>query len=192
MCGDVAYRWSGEVMEPPDGPAYLGRNPAGDGHVSIITGDSGNGMTHATIGAMIVTDLIMGRDNPWAPFYDPARKVGHGVTEFLREQTNTLSQYGEWATGGEVGSVEEIAAGQGAILRQGLHKLAVYRDEQGQVHAVSAKCTHLSCVVHWNSAERSWDCPCHGSRFGTDGSVLHGPASYSLEKVELPPRGSPD
>lgn len=187
MAQAVEYRWSGTVMEPSDGAAYLGRNPMDDRNVYLITGDSGNGMTHCTIGAALVADLIMGRANPWAAFYDPARKVAHGVADFLAEQANTLSRYGEWLTGGEVASSGEIAAGQGAILREGMRKLAVYRDEQGGLHARSAKCTHLGCVVHWNSAERSWDCPCHGSRFNVDGAVLHGPAVAALDEVELGP-----
>lgn len=191
MAGDVLYRWSGEVMEPSDGAAYLGRNPADDDQVYVITGDSGNGMTHATLGAMIVTDLVMGRDNRWASFYDPARKVRHGVSDFLAEQADTLSQYGEWLGGGEVASAEEVGRGQGAIMRQGVHKIAVYRDDQGELRALSAKCTHLGCVVHWNPAERSWDCPCHGSRFGTDGAVLHGPAASALAEVELAPVMTP-
>jgi glycine/D-amino acid oxidase-like deaminating enzyme/nitrite reductase/ring-hydroxylating ferredoxin subunit len=185
MAQSVEYRWSGEVMEPSDGLAYLGRNPTDDKNVYIITGDSGNGMTHCTIGAMLVTDLIMGRDNPWVSIYDPARKVTHGISDFIKEQANTLSKYKEWVTGGEVESAQEIAAGQGAILREGSRKVAVYRDEQGRLHGLSAKCTHLGCIVHWNSAERSWDCPCHGSRFDVDGEVLHGPAPSSLEAAEL-------
>lgn len=187
MALEVSYRWSGEVMEPSDGPAYLGRNPMDDKHVYIITGDSGNGMTHSTIGAMIISDLIMGRENHWQAFYDPARKVRHGLGDFIHEQANTLSQYEDWATTGEVGSVAEIAAGDGAIVRDGVHVLAVHRDEGGGLHVLSAKCTHLGCVVHWNSAERSWDCPCHGSRFATDGQVLHGPAASPLEAATLAP-----
>ncbi|HYD95762.1 MAG TPA: FAD-dependent oxidoreductase [Noviherbaspirillum sp.] len=187
MAQAVEYRWSGEIMEPSDGPAYLGRNPMDNKNVYIITGDSGNGMTHTTIGAIIVTDQIMGRANPWQSVYDPSRKVKHGISDFVVEQADTLSRYGEWVTGGEVDSVQEIAAGEGAILRDGTRKLAVYRDEQGGLHAVSAKCTHLGCVVHWNSAERSWDCPCHGSRFDTEGEVLHGPAATALAVVGLDP-----
>jgi glycine/D-amino acid oxidase-like deaminating enzyme/nitrite reductase/ring-hydroxylating ferredoxin subunit len=184
MAREVEYRWSGEVMEPSDGLAYLGRDAVGSRDVYLITGDSGNGMTHCTAGAMLVTDLIMGRDNPWKSLYDPARKVKHGVSDFVSEQANTLSQYGDWLTGGEVDSPAEIAPGQGAIVRAGMHKLAVYRDDAGGLHSLSATCTHLGCVVHWNSAERSWDCPCHGSRFGVDGTVLHGPAAKALEQVE--------
>lgn len=189
MAQAVEYRWSGEVMEPSDGPAYLGRNPMDDRNVYIITGDSGNGMTHCTLGAMLVRDLIMGRDNPWESFYAPSRKARHGLSDFVTEQANALSQYGEWVTGGEVESANEIAAGEGAIVREGTRKLAVYRDERGELHALSAKCTHLGCVVHWNSAERSWDCPCHGSRFDTTGEVLHGPAVASLQAATLSPEG---
>lgn len=181
MAGAVEFKWSGEVMEPADGVAYLGRNPTDDRNVYIITGDSGNGMTHCTAGAMLVTDLIMGRTNPWADVYDPSRKATHGMSEFIREQANTLSQYRDWFTSGEIDSVHEIAPGQGAIVRQREEKLAVYRDNDGGLHALSAACTHLGCVVAWNSAEKSWDCPCHGSRFDVHGEVLHGPAVKPLE-----------
>lgn len=185
MAAEILYQWSGVVMEPVDGPAFLGRNPMDDKNVYIITGDSGNGMTHCTIGAALVTDLILERDNPWEALYNPARKVVHGLSDFVSEQLNTFAQYGDWAKGGEVESVQQIPAGQGAIVNQGLHKIAVYRDEQGSLHTLSAKCTHLGCVVHFNSVERSWDCPCHGSRFNTDGKVLRGPAVLPLEAAEL-------
>lgn len=186
MAGPAEFRWSGEVMETVDGIAYMGRNPLDEKNVYIITGDSGNGMTHCTAGAMLISDMIGGRDNPWARIYDPSRKAMHGVSDFIKEQSNTLSQYRDWLTGGEVEAVDEIAAGQGAIVREGQKKLAVYRDEQGELHAFSAACTHLGCVVSWNSAERSWDCPCHASRFNVQGDVLHGPASAPLEAVSLP------
>ncbi len=142
-------------------------------------------MTHCTVGAMLLTDLITGRDNPWADVYDPARKATHGVSEFIKEQANTLSQYRDWLTGGEVDSVHQIGNQEGAILREGSRKIAVYRDQDGWLHAHSAKCTHLGCVVSWNSAEKSWDCPCHGSRFDLNGEVLHGPAMHALEPVSL-------
>ncbi|MDN4037781.1 FAD-dependent oxidoreductase [Massilia sp. YIM B02443] len=185
MALEVAWRWSGEVMEPADGLPFLGRNPMDDENVYLITGDSGNGMTHCTIGAMLVTDLIMERPNPWSALYDPARKPVHGFREFAGEQANVMARYGEWLTGGAVDSVHAIAPGEGAVLRDGLRRIAVYRDPQGALHALSAKCTHLGCAVHWNGAERSWDCPCHASRFDTEGNVLHGPAPTALARVEL-------
>lgn len=187
MAREVEFRWSGQVMEPVDGIAYLGRNPLDDGNVYVITGDSGNGMTHCTAGAMLVTDLICGRDNPWAWLYEPARKPVHGLGEYVREQANTLAQYGDWLTRGEAASFDAVGRGAGAIVRDGAHLLAVSRDEQGALHVLSAACTHLGCVVSWNPAERSWDCPCHGSRFDADGKVLHGPATKPLE----PPGAKP-
>ncbi|KQV82206.1 oxidoreductase [Massilia sp. Root351] len=186
MALSVEYRWSGEVMEPADGLAFLGRNPLDSDSVYIITGDSGNGMTHTAIGAMIIRDMVMRRANPWIALYDPARKATHGLGEFAREQANTVSQYADWMKGGEVESAAEIPPGQGAIVRDGAAKLAVYRDDEGGLHAVSARCTHLGCQVHWNSVERSWDCPCHASRFATDGAVLHGPANTPLKAAQLP------
>jgi glycine/D-amino acid oxidase-like deaminating enzyme/nitrite reductase/ring-hydroxylating ferredoxin subunit len=182
--GEVAHRWSGEVMEPADGLAFLGRNPM-DKDVYIITGDSGNGMTHCTAGAILVSDLILGRANRWTELYAPSRKAFHGIGEFITEQANTLAQYTDWLRGGDVESVDEIEAGRGALLRDSGRLLAVYRSEDGGINAVSAACTHLGCAVRWNGAEKSWDCPCHGSRFAPDGTVLHGPARRPLAAASL-------
>ncbi len=185
VAGAVAYRWSGAVMEPADGLAFLGRNPMDNDNVYIITGDSGNGMTHCTAGAILVSDLILGRPNSWTGLYAPARKAFHGIGEFITEQANTLAQYADWLRGGDVDSVNEIGAGQGALLRDGGRLLAVSRSEDGGINAVSAACTHLGCAVRWNGAEKSWDCPCHGSRFAPDGTVLHGPARRPLAAATL-------
>jgi glycine/D-amino acid oxidase-like deaminating enzyme/nitrite reductase/ring-hydroxylating ferredoxin subunit len=190
LAGQVEYRWSGEVMEPSDGVAFLGRNPLDHDNVYIITGDSGNGMTHCTAGAILISDLILGRTNNWTELYSPARKAFHGIGDFITEQANTLAQYSDWLRGGDVESVDEIAAGEGAVLRDGGKLLAVYRSDDGGLQAVSAACTHLGCAVHWNSAEKSWDCPCHGSRFAADGAVLHGPARRPLSAATLSSGGT--
>jgi glycine/D-amino acid oxidase-like deaminating enzyme/nitrite reductase/ring-hydroxylating ferredoxin subunit len=183
--GDVEYKWSGQVMEPVDGLGYIGRNPGDKAHVLVATGDSGHGMTHGTIAGILLTDLIAGRPNAWERLYDPARKSLRSAAEYLRETVNVAAQYLDYVSPGEVGSVDEIRPGQGALVRQGLGKFAVFRDEQGAFHALSSVCTHLGCIVHWNSLEGTWDCPCHGSRFGTDGRVLNGPALTALEPREL-------
>ena len=185
VAGPVEYRWSGEVMEPADGLASLGRNPMDAPNVYLITGDSGNGMTHCTAGAMLVTDMIMGRDNPWAAIYRPSRMPYHGLSHFIGEQANTVAQYADWARNGDVESAAEIPTGEGALMREGGKLLAVHRRGDGSLQAVSAACTHLGCAVHWNSGEKSWDCPCHGSRFDTAGTVLHGPASKPLAAATL-------
>lgn len=184
--GEVAYRWSGQVMEPNDGLGYAGRNPLDAENVYIITGDSGHGMTHGTLGAMLVTDLIQQRNNPWTSLYDPGRLTlkPESVKEFLRENVNVAAEYTDLLTGGDVSQAEQIAPGTGAVLRRGLSKVAVYRDTKGQTHECSAICPHLGCVVHWNGLEKSWDCPCHGSRFDAFGKLLNGPANSDLRPVE--------
>ena len=181
--GPVAFRWSGQVMEPVDGLAFLGRSP-GERNVYVVTGDSGHGMTHATIGAGIVADLIAERDNPWAELYDPERITSQATPRFLRENLNVAGRYSEWLTPGEVGEAAEIPLGAGAVVRRGLSKVAVYRGEDGSMHERSAVCPHLGCIVAWNPVEASWDCPCHGSRFGPAGEVIHGPAVGDLAPVE--------
>jgi glycine/D-amino acid oxidase-like deaminating enzyme/nitrite reductase/ring-hydroxylating ferredoxin subunit len=185
MAGAITHRWSGQVMEPADALAYFGRNPMDDRNVFIITGDSGTGMTHCTAGAIAVTDMILERSNAWADLYAPSRKATHGLGEFVKEQANTLSQYKDLLTGGDVSDVDKIPAGQGAVVRQGTTKLAVYRDDASGLHVRSAICTHLGCVVAWNPAEKSWDCPCHSSRFSVEGEVLHGPAGSPLAEAKL-------
>lgn len=181
----VEFTWAGQVMEPIDGLAFIGRNPLEE-HVFIVTGDSGMGMTHGTIAGLLLTDLIMGRENPWETLYDPSRKTLRAAGEFLSETLNVAVQYTDWLTGGDVSSEDEVAKDSGAVLRRGLTKVAVYRDEKGTLHECSAVCTHLGCIVDWNTAEQTWDCPCHGSRFDTRGTVINGPANKDLTRV-MPP-----
>jgi glycine/D-amino acid oxidase-like deaminating enzyme/nitrite reductase/ring-hydroxylating ferredoxin subunit len=184
MAGAVAYRWSGQVLEPVDYLGFIGEDPAGQSNVYIATGDSGQGMTHGTIAGILLTDLIVGRDNPWAALYDPSRKTLGAALEFAKENLNVAAQYRDYVTPGEVDSADEIAPGSGAVVRRGAKKVAVYRAPDGAVVERSAVCTHLWCIVHWNDAEKSWDCPCHGSRFAPTGEVLNGPAAAPLEPAE--------
>jgi Rieske Fe-S protein len=144
-------------------------------------------MTHGTIGGIVVTELIHGVEVPWAALYDPSRITPRAARNYVRETSNMAWQYADWVKPGEVDGIEQIAAGKGAIVRRGVHKLAVYRDTAGGVHTMSARCTHLGCVVAWNAAENTWDCKCHGSRFDTAGNVISGPATQPLETVEISP-----
>ncbi len=186
MMGPIEYTWSGQVMETIDGLGFIGRNPMDKKNVFIATGDSGMGLTHGTIAGMLIRDLILGRDNPWEQLYDPARKTLKAALKFTKEQLNVAAQYGQWVTGGDVSDTGDIMPGEGAIVRHGLSKWAVYRDDSGDLHRCSAVCPHLGCLVNWNRQEHTWDCPCHGSRFAGDGSLLHGPANAGLESVEKP------
>lgn len=184
MIQEVRFRWSGEVMETVDGLAFIGRNPLDHPNIFIVTGDSGMGMTHGTIGGILLTDLILGRENPWTTLYEPSRKTVRALDRFVVENFNLVRQYADWLTGGDVDSMARIKAGEGAVVRRGLTKVAVYRDEQGVCHERSAICTHLGGIVHWNDAEKTWDCPCHGSRFDRLGGVIGGPANRDLGYVD--------
>lgn len=185
MIEEIAYRWSGEVMEPIDGLAFIGRNPLDHDNVFIATGDSGNGMTHGTIAGMLITDLITGKENPWAKLYEPSRKTLRAAKEYLKETINVAEQLVDLVTPGEVDSDADIKPGSGAIIRRGLTKVAAYKDESGTVHELSAVCRHLGCIVDWNTLEKTWDCPCHGSRYDALGHVIMGPANSDLPPVDL-------
>jgi glycine/D-amino acid oxidase-like deaminating enzyme/nitrite reductase/ring-hydroxylating ferredoxin subunit len=182
MIGRIEFCWSGHIVEPTDTVAFIGRMPLSEGNVFVVTGDSGQGMTHGTIAGMLLTDLIQGRRNEWASLYDPARLTSIGTIDFLNENLMVTAHYTDWLTGGEVSSTDELERDEGCIVRRGLTKIAAYRDDQGVLHERQAICTHLGCVVAWNSTEQSWDCPCHGSRFDKLGHVINGPANSDLVK----------
>ncbi len=182
--GEVLYKWSGQCLETHDGLGFLGRYSASEPNVYLITGDSGMGMTHGTIGAMIVSDLIRGKDSPWKDVYDPSRIATQSIMEAVPEVISATVPYVDWVTGGDAASADEIANGEGAIIREGLHKVAVYRDGNGELHRRSAVCTHLGCIVRFNSLEKTWDCPCHGSRFSLDGDPINTPAIQPLAELK--------
>jgi glycine/D-amino acid oxidase-like deaminating enzyme/nitrite reductase/ring-hydroxylating ferredoxin subunit len=182
--GDVLYRWSGQVLETVDGLAFIGPSPDGDENVFVATGDSGMGMTHGTIAGMILSDRILGRANPWADLYDPSRVSILAADEFAKENVNTLLQYADYALPAEAAGAGQIPPGEGAVLREGLKMVATYRDRGGKLHRRSAVCVHLGCVVAWNTLEKTWDCPCHGSRFDPQGRVVNGPAIRDLDPAE--------
>ena len=181
--GEVMFKWSGMVMETTDGGAFIGRNPGDESNVYIATGDSGMGMTHGTIAGMLLTDLILGRTNPWEKFYSPARKpiAGMAWRNFLSENANVAKEYAQdWLSGGDRPELSQLGCDEGTVVRHGLTKDAVYRDQHGELHRCSAICPHLGCIVHWNNLEKVWDCPCHGSRFDAYGHVIAGPAVSNL------------
>jgi glycine/D-amino acid oxidase-like deaminating enzyme/nitrite reductase/ring-hydroxylating ferredoxin subunit len=184
--GEVEYCWSGQVQEPADGLALIGPNPGGAPHVYIATGDSGMGMTHGTIAGMIISDGILQRTNPWAELYSPSRSMAHlgSIRDLVTENLNVAVQLADYVVAGDPRTPHRIRPGEGELVRRGAKIIAAYRDEAGNLHEHSAVCTHLGCIVSWNSEEKSWDCPCHGSRFDGQGHVLDGPASEPL-----PPAG---
>jgi glycine/D-amino acid oxidase-like deaminating enzyme/nitrite reductase/ring-hydroxylating ferredoxin subunit len=179
---EVEHRWSGQVMEPIDFMPFSGRNP-GNRNIYVHTGDSGQGITNGVAGALTIAPLVLGQHSRFADLFEPSRKpiAGPALGEFVHGQAGVIGNIAEHLSPSEVGSVDEIAPGEGAILRDGsIGKLAVYRTERGELIRRSAVCTHVGCVVHWNRLEKCWDCPCHGSQFAPDGQVLNGPAIAPL------------
>jgi glycine/D-amino acid oxidase-like deaminating enzyme/nitrite reductase/ring-hydroxylating ferredoxin subunit len=183
MITEIEFRWSGQVMEPVDYMGFIGKNPGNDEHIYIATGDSGNGMTHGTIAGILLTDLILGRKNNWSSLYDPSRISLRATPEFTKENLNVARQYTDYLKDEEAPNLEAIQPGDGAVVTIGKKRIAAYRDDSGELHQCSAICTHLYCIVNWNSAEKSWDCPCHGSRFDPFGKVLNGPAIAPLSQI---------
>ena len=184
MVESFDYCWSGQVLEPFDYLSFTGPTPAGDPNVFMHSGDSGNGITHGVIAGVLLSDLVLGRENPWAKLYDPARISLKAAPEFLKQNVDVAAQFRDYVRPGEVEDASEIPLAEGRIIRRGGKRIAAYRAPDNVLHERSAVCTHLKCIVHWNSLEKSWDCPCHGSRFDPFGAVLNGPAISGLEPVD--------
>jgi glycine/D-amino acid oxidase-like deaminating enzyme/nitrite reductase/ring-hydroxylating ferredoxin subunit len=180
---NITHRWSGQVLDTIDYAGFIGRNP-GSKRVYVATGDSGQGITHGVAGAMINADLITKGDSKWAAVYAPDRKPVSAIKNYLRENATALKNFAEYVTPGDISSLDDLKPGQGGILRQGLGKVAAYRNANGELQLRSASCTHIGCQLHFNSFEQTWDCPCHGSIFGVDGEPLNAPAIAPLPAAE--------
>ena len=182
------YRWSTQDNYSVDRVPYIGRAPFGSDNLYVATGFGAWGMTNGTLAGEIVSDLILGVDNPWAEFFSPSRVTPKASAPlFVGENLKVGGHFVGDRFGVREKAAAEIAPGEARVIavEDGETDAAVYRDESGEPHAVSAVCTHLGCLVRWNPAERSWDCPCHGSRFDVDGRVLHGPAVDDLPGVDV-------
>jgi glycine/D-amino acid oxidase-like deaminating enzyme/nitrite reductase/ring-hydroxylating ferredoxin subunit len=177
----LSHRWSGQVIETPDGLPYIGRMTD---HQYAATGFAGNGMTFGTVAAMMMADAISGAKNPWTDLFDIDRKaLGRGLWEYLKENSDyPYYLLRDRFAGAEGRSVRAVKRGQGKIVDRNGKKMAASRDDKGRLTILDATCTHMGCVVAWNSAERTWDCPCHGSRFSAQGEVISGPAEAPLEE----------
>jgi glycine/D-amino acid oxidase-like deaminating enzyme/nitrite reductase/ring-hydroxylating ferredoxin subunit len=185
---EVVYRWATQDNSTTDQIPFVGPFHRGAKNVYVACGFGGWGMSNGVMSGQLLTELIAGNQLPWADLYDPRRL--HPVREagpMVTLQATVARHFiGDRLRSSYVDSVDDIAAGTGAVLRMEGERCAVHRDETGALHAVSATCTHLGCIVHFNDAERAWECPCHGSRFAVDGSVIQGPANRPLERRELP------
>ena len=179
----VEYRWSAQDNTTVDGLPYVGRLTPRNRQVLMATGFAKWGMTGGTAAAMVLSDLVLGRDNAWAELFDPNRvALRAAAPRFVEENARVGAHFvGDRLTKRGTRPIESLAPGEGDIVRHAGEKVAGHRRDDGSLVAVSPKCSHLGCQVSWNRAERSWDCPCHGSRFAPDGEVLQGPAVHRLE-----------
>ena len=183
----VAWRWSAQDFMPVDGVPYVGR-PLFSDRIQVASGFKKWGLSNGVVAAKIMTDGIVGRDNVWAEVFD-VKRVGtlRDYAELVRDNSKVAARFvGDRLTLPGPGAIERLEPGEGVVVRSGTKPVAVSRAADGALRAVDAVCTHLGCIVRWNDAETSWDCPCHGSRFGDDGVVVTGPATHPLGAVELP------
>lgn len=187
---DVTYRWFNEDYTPADGVPFIGKASDRTDHIYVATGFKAWGLTTSTVSAMLISDMILGRSNPWLELYDATRLKPLISGEFLKENVQVAKLWltGKFVEGEDIDDLppSDLKPGDAAILKAGEGKIAAYRDDSGRLHTVSAVCTHMGCVLGWNPAEKTWDCACHGSRFGHDGTVLHGPATVPLERKTVP------
>ena len=181
----IEYYWSAQHYQPADGVPYIGKATRDSENIFMATGYSADGLTYGTVAGILLADLITGKDNVWTKIYDSTRFTPIASSaKFINENANVFAQYlKDYVGKPDAEEFSEIKNGEGKTLEKDGEKIAAYRDEQGELHLISAVCTHLKCIVNWNNAEKSWDCPCHGSRFTYEGKVIEGPAIFNLEKI---------
>ena len=191
----IEYTWAAQNYKSADKIPYIGTSPL-EKNIYIATGFAADGLTYGTMAAMIISDAIAGKENPWAKTYDPKRFTPvASAPRFIKKNVDVATHLiKDYIFKGTEKELLEVKPGEGKIVEVDGKKLAAYRDEHDHLHLVSPVCTHLGCMVHWNNGEKSWDCPCHGSRFGVDGEVLEGPAINRLAKPgeDRPNEGLPD
>jgi glycine/D-amino acid oxidase-like deaminating enzyme/nitrite reductase/ring-hydroxylating ferredoxin subunit len=185
--GEVAYRWSTQDYMAHDHVPYVGRVRRTSRHLYAATGYSKWGMTNGTVAATIISDAILGRSNPWSTLFDSKRLLPRSALgSFVKENTSAgVRFFVDRLSRADRATIEGLEPGEGTLVRIRARKTAIYRDEEGRLHALSPVCRHLYCLVEWNPAERSWDCPCHGSRYDRNGQVIEGPATKDLKRRSL-------
>jgi Rieske Fe-S protein len=176
---EAKYVWGGQQYRPADGLPYIGKHSE---KIYFLTGFATDGLTYGTLAAMIVSDELSGKSNPWEETFRASRTAPlKSAREFITENADNIAQYfRDVPWNADAGAFNEVKIGEGKVVEKDRQKLAVYRDEQGVAHVCSAVCTHMKCVVNWNQSEKTWDCPCHGSRFTINGKVIEGPALADL------------
>lgn len=183
----IAYQWSSQYFEPADGLAYIGHLPGNPKNTWVATGYGGNGMTYSHIAALTLSQLIVKGHSLFTELFNPNRvKPAAGFASFVKENVDVVKEFiAKRLSQEKLHGLVELAPGEAKVVKYEGESIALYKDEAGKVYAVNPVCTHAKCVVGWNSAEKSWDCPCHGARYDVNGQVLTGPAHKGLEIVVL-------
>jgi glycine/D-amino acid oxidase-like deaminating enzyme/nitrite reductase/ring-hydroxylating ferredoxin subunit len=186
---EVSFKWSSQYFQSTDGLPYIGHLPGNPDNVFVATGFGGNGMTYSHVTASLLTGLIVKGENKYEKLFDPNRiKPVAGFESFVKEAADVIAKFiGDRFTKTKIHELAELAPGEAKVVKYEGDSIALYKDENGELHAVNPACTHINCMVGWNSAEKTWDCPCHGSRFSMDGEMLTAPARKDLEKISLTP-----
>jgi glycine/D-amino acid oxidase-like deaminating enzyme/nitrite reductase/ring-hydroxylating ferredoxin subunit len=184
---EVAFKWSSQYFEPADGLPYIGHLPGASKNVLVATGYGGNGMVYSTVAARVLKDMIQEQENPLIKLFAPSRiKPAAGFVNFIEHNADVVKQFvGQWFSHEKLEELSGLAPGEGKVVKYEDHHIAISKDKSGNIHAINPTCTHMKCSVAWNSAEQSWDCPCHGARYSAQGKVITGPASKDLEVIEL-------
>ncbi|WP_245602265.1 FAD-dependent oxidoreductase [Peribacillus kribbensis] len=184
---DIPYRWSAQDIHTLDGVPYIGKLTEDYDNVFVATGYAKWGMTNGTNAALLMRDMVMGRDNPYEQVFTPQRfKANPSIKNFIKDNADVAKHFVEGKLDKPNHTLEDVGVDEAKVVEVNGQRAGAYRDQNGRLHLVDTTCTHMYCELNWNSGDRSWDCPCHGSRFGVDGEVLEGPAKTPLKKVDLP------
>jgi glycine/D-amino acid oxidase-like deaminating enzyme/nitrite reductase/ring-hydroxylating ferredoxin subunit len=185
--GEITHRWSSQYFEPADGLAYIGHLPGNPDNVYVAAGYGGNGITYSHIAAPLLTDLIIKGKSELKDLFSPGRiKPIAGFAAFVQENADVIKEFvAKRISSEKIEGLSELANGDAKVVKYEGERLALYKDENGKVHALNPVCTHAKCIVAWNGAEKTWDCPCHGARYSIEGQVLTGPARKGLQKIDL-------
>ena len=184
---EIAYRWSSQYFEPADGLPYIGHLPGHPEHLYVATGFGGNGMVYSGVAALTLEEILNNKETERTKLFNPNRiKPVAGFTNFVQHNASVVGELiGRLFSGERLDELASLAPGEAKMVSYEKEKIALFKDDEGVLHAVSPVCTHMKCEVKWNNAERSWDCPCHGARYSYDGKVLNGPADRDVEPIHI-------
>ena len=184
---EISYQWSSQFFEPADGLPYIGHLPGHPQNVFVATGFGGNGMVYSSVAALVLSEMLTTGKNKYNNIFNPNRvKPVAGFTNFIKHNADVVKQFaGKWFSHEQLDELSSLARDEAKVVEFENQKLAIYKSKEGLIYALNPICTHLKCEVKWNMTEKTWDCPCHGTRYNYDGKVVTGPADQDLEQIEI-------